>query len=116
MENKERFIKAIARYQNYDSHLSTKRTLLEKAFGQDTQIFDFDGLDEILDTIVDMATLMFPNLSEKEVRENIEWYVYEAINIEEPVVEDGKGNKYKITNSLDLFNMLKAFNDEETGD
>ena len=45
MENKERFIRAIARYQNFHSHIETINKLLEKAFGSDTVVFNFYGLD-----------------------------------------------------------------------
>ena len=109
MENKERFIRAIARWQNFQSHLETKMRLLEKAFGSDTQIFDFDGLDELFDTVVDMAVLMFPNLKEEEIKENLSWYLYEAVDMEEPVVSF-KEKEWKVINPEILYDMLYEFN------
>ena len=71
--NKELFCKAFRRFQNYLSHKETKNKLLEKAFGSDTVVFDFDGLDEILETIIDMSCIIFPNLLKEEIKEDIEW-------------------------------------------
>lgn len=111
MENKERFIRAISRYQNYNSHICTRNKLLEKAFGSDTTIFNFDGLEELSDTIIDLSVLMFPNLSEAEIRDNIEWYLYEAVDMDNPEVIDGE-NKYIVNSSEALFLMLEQFNNE----
>ena len=114
MKNKERFIRAIARYQNFNSHKETKSKLLEKAFGSDTRIFDFDGVDELLDTVIDMSVFMFPNLSEEEIRENIEWFVYEAVDMENPEVIDPKGKTYIVKTSDILYDMLEDFNEIES--
>lgn len=111
MENKERFVRAIARFQNYYSHKETKCKLLEKAFGSDTSIFDFDGVEELFITIVDMATLMFPNLSEEEIEDNLSWYLYGAAEQEEPEVYDNEsGKKYIIKSPKELYDMLYDFN------
>jgi hypothetical protein len=111
MGNKERFIRAIARWQNYHSHKETKSKLLEKAFGSDTMIFDFDGVDELLDSIIDMSCLMFPNISEEDIRTNIEWYLYETPGQEEPEVYDSEsGKKYIIKSPKELYDMLYDFN------
>ncbi len=111
MGNKERFIRAIARWQNYYSHKETKSKLLEKAFGSDTMIFDFDGVDELLDSIIDMSCLMFPNISEENIRTNIEWYLYETPGQEEPEVYDSEsGKKYIIKSPKELYDMLYDFN------
>ena len=109
MENKERFIRAMARFQNYCSHKETKNKKIKKAFGSDTVIFDFDGMNELLDSIIDLACLIFTNLSEKEITENIEWYVYEAVNMDEPLVENN-GKNYIVNSTEVLFEMLKNFN------
>ena len=109
MENKERFIRAMARFQNYRSRKETKNKLLEKAFGSDTVIFDFDGVDELLDSVIDLACLIFTNLSEEEITENIEWYVYEAVDMDEPLVENN-GKNYIVNSTEVLFEMLKDFN------
>ena len=109
MENKERFIRAMSRFQNYCSHKETKNKLLEKAFGSDTVIFDFDGMNELLDSIIDLACLIFTNVSEKEITENIEWYVYEAVNMDETLVENN-GKNYVVNSTEILFEMLKDFN------
>ena len=112
MENKERFIRAIARYQNFHSHIETRNKLLEKAFGSDTTIFNFDGLDEIFNTIVDMASFIFPNLEEKEIEDWLGWYIYEASDMDKPEVESGS-KTYIISNSEELYNMLYEFNEEK---
>ena len=99
----------MARFKNYCSNKETKNKLLEKAFGSDTVIFDFDGMNELLDSIIDLACLIFTNLSEKEITENIEWYVYEAVNMDEPLVENN-GKNYVVNSTEVLFEMLKDFN------
>jgi hypothetical protein len=114
MDNKARFMRAISRFQNFRSHLETKCKLLEKAFGSDTSIFDFDGLEELFQAIVDMSCLMFPNLTEDEIAENISWNVYEAVDMDNPTVQDG--DKEFIVNSVEaLYDMIAYFN-EKSGD
>ena len=113
MENKECFNKAIRRFQNYYSHKITKNKLLEKAFGEETAVFDFDGVDELFFTIEDMACLMFPNLSKNEIDENLEWYLYEAVDMNKPFVEEGE-NKWFINSPEDLYDMLDHFNQLST--
>lgn len=108
--NKETFCKALRRFQNYRSHKETKNKLLEKAFGSDTTIFDFDGLDEILETIIDMSCIMFPNLLKEEIKEDIEWYVYEAVNMENPTIEDDKNNKWIVKAPEALYEMMCFYN------
>lgn len=112
MENKEKFIRAISRYQNFHSHIETRNKLLEKAFGSDTVIFNFDGLDEIFITIVDMSSFIFPNLKEKDIEDWLSWYIYEANDMDKPEVESGN-KTYIISNSEELYNMLYEFNEEK---
>lgn len=115
MDNKARFIRAVSRFQNFRSHLETKCKLLEKAFGSDTTIFDFDGLEELFQAIVDMSCLMFPNLTEDEIAENISWYVYEAVDMDNPTVQDG--DKEFIVNSVEaLYDMLAYFHEKDVDD
>ena len=111
MTQEERFVRAIQRYQNFKSHLETRCRLLEKAFDEDTVIFDFNGLETIIDTIVDMSVCMFPNLEEEAIRDNIEWYLYEAVEMNNPTVEDN-GTVYVVNSPELLYYMLRAFNDE----
>lgn len=113
MTNKERFIKAIARYQNFYSHKETKMRLLEKAFSEDSTIMDLDGLEELVDTISDMASVMFPNISEETVKNYIEYYIYEAVDIEEPFVEDEE-KKWILNSSGDLYDMLEEWNQKKS--
>ena len=111
MGDKERFVKALSRFQNFRSHMETRCKILEKAFDEDTIIFDFKGLDVVLDTIIDMSVYLFPKLSEAEIKENIEWYVYEAENMTNPIIEY-KGMEYIINSVETLYDILKLFNDE----
>jgi hypothetical protein len=114
MTNKDRFIRAVARIQNYNSHKETKNKLLEKAFGSDTVIFDFDGVDELTDTLVDMTSVIFPNLSETNIKDNIEWYLYEAVGMDNPEVSDNNSDKtWIVNNSSVLYDMLEYFNNQD---
>ena len=110
--NKERFIRAIARYQNLYSHKETKMKLLEKAFGNDTTVVDFDGLEEVVQTIIDMAIVMFPNVSEKTIKDYIEYYIYEAACVKDAVVEEEDGTIWKLTSSDVLYDMLEKWNSD----
>jgi hypothetical protein len=112
MTNKERFIRAVARVQNYNSHKDTKNKLLEKAFGGDTVIFDFDGMEELTDALIDLTNVIFPNLTEIDVRDNIEWYLYEAVNMDNPEVSD-KDKTWIVNNSSVLYDMLEYFNNQD---
>ena len=113
MTNKERFMKAIARYQNFYSHKKTKMRLLEKAFGEESAIMDLDGLEELVDTISDMASVMFPNISEETVKDYIEYYIYEAVYMEEPFVEDEE-KKWILNSSGDLYDMFEEWNQKKS--
>ena len=110
MENKERFVRAIARWQNYNSHKETKNNLLERAFGSDTIIFDYDGVDEILNTVIDMACLMFPNISEDSIKDNIEYYCYEAVDMKNPAVSYEDGKEFVLNSSEVLYDMFEYLN------
>jgi len=112
MTNKDRFIRAVARVQNYNSHKETKNKLLEKAFGGDTVIFDFDGMEELTDALIDLTNVIFPNLTEIDVRDNIEWYLYEAVNMDNPEVSD-KDKTWIVNNSSVLYDMLEYFNNQD---
>ena len=114
MENKERFIRAIARWQNYRSHKETKNKLLEKAFGEDTSIFDYDGIEELEDAIIDLSSIMFKNITEEEIRDNIEYYLYEAVDMDNPEVSFVKEEKTFVLNSVsDLYDLLDYLNNKE---
>ena len=113
MTNKERFVRAIARYQNFYSHKETKMMLLEKAFGEDSCIVDLDGTEEIINTISDMAIIMFPNISEETVKCYIEYYVYEAVDMKEPFVED-ENKKWVLNSSSDLYDMFEEWNQKKS--
>jgi len=112
MTNKERFVKAVKRFQEYMKHKEEKNDLLEKAFGSDTRVFDFDGVEELSSTIIDMSVLMFHNLLEKVVIDNIDWYLFETPNMTEPAVFDGN-KKYIIDSPEKMFDMLNEFNEAE---
>ena len=60
-----------------------------------------------------MACLMFPNLSKNEIDENLEWYLYEAVDMNKPFVEEGE-NKWFINSPEDLYDMLDHFNQLST--
>lgn len=108
---KNLFTKAIQRWLNYYSHMKKRNDTLEKVFGEETSMFDFVGVEELLSATVDMAFLMFPKLNRDEIEENICWYVYEAVDMENPEVSDN--DKTWIVNTPeDLFAMLKDFNDK----
>lgn len=110
--SKEMFVKAIRRFQNYYSHLETKNKLLEKAFGSDSCVMDFSGLEELRDSIVDLTKVIFPSLLEKVIADNIDWYLYEVPMLEgDAEVFDGE-RKYNIKSPEDLFDMLSNFNKE----
>lgn len=108
MENKERFKRAMARFQNFYSNKVTKNELFEIAFGPDSTVMDFYGVDEILDTITDMAALMFPNIPEEEIKEDISWYLYVAVDMKEPFISF-EGKEYLITNPESLYNAMSEF-------
>jgi len=112
MINKDMFIRAVARIQNYNSHKETKNKLLEKAFGSDTVIFDFDGTEELTDALIDLANVIFPNLTETNIRDYIEWYLYEAVNMDNPEVSD-KDKTWIVNNSSVLYDMLEYFNSNQ---
>ena len=112
MTNKERFIRAVARVQNYNSHKDTKNKLLEKAFGGDTVIFDFDGTEELTDALIDLTNIIFQNLTETDIRDNIEWYLYEAVNMDNPEVSD-KDKTWIVSSSSVLYDMLEYFNNQD---
>ena len=112
MTNKERFIRAVARVQNYNSHKDTKNKLLEKAFGGDTVVFDFDGTEELTDALIDLTNIIFQNLTETDIRDNIEWYLYEAVNMDNPEVSD-KDKTWIVNNSSVLYDMLEYFNNQD---
>jgi len=112
MTNKERFIRAVARIQNYNSHKDTKNKLLEKAFGGDTVIFDFDGTEELTDALIDLTNIIFQNLTETDIRDNIEWYLYEAVNMDNPEVSD-KDKTWIVSSSSVLYDMLEYFNNQD---
>jgi len=112
MTNKDRFIRAVARVQNYNSHKETKNKLLEKAFGGDTVIFDFDGTEELTDALIDLTSIIFPNLTETDIRDNIEWYLYEAVNMDNPEVSD-KDKTWIVNSSSVLYDMLEYFNNQD---
>lgn len=113
MTNKDRFIRAVARIQNYNSHKETKNKLLEKAFGGDTVIFDFDGTEELTDALIDLTNVIFQNLTETDIRDNIEWYLYEAVNMDNPEVSDNNSDKTWIVNNPSvLYDVLEHFNNQ----
>lgn len=112
MNRKEVFIKANARLQNYYSHIDTRNKLLEKALDSgdnETRIFDFSGINELLNATIDIGILMFPNIKEEVIKDYIEWFVYEN--------EFGKReftiNDKPIKNSEDLFIFFEEENDGE---
>lgn len=113
---KELFIKSIARWQNYRSMLKTRMNLFEKIFsiGQDNEsrVFDFIGLEEMTQSLYDICSLIFPKLSIEEIKENISWYLYEAVDLDEPLVESN-GKEWIVSNSSILYDMMKEFEEEK---
>lgn len=109
MTNKEIFCRAVARFQNYFSKMETRNNIIEKLIGNDTTIMDFAGTTEILDCIFDIAHLMFPNIDEDVINDYISWYIYEAVDMDEPYIED-EHKKWTIKSAEDLFDY---FNEED---
>ena len=112
MTNKERFIAAVNRFIEYREKKEKKSSLLEEAFGSDTVIFDFDGIEELISTITDVVAVMLPNLADEVIKDNIEWYIYEATGMDKPSVE-GDGKEWIVDTPSTLYDMLEHFNNAE---
>lgn len=120
MNNKDVFVKAIERFEQYREKKEKKNKLLEQAFGSDTTIFDFDGLEEILGCVVDLGQLIFTAIPKENLEENISWYVYEASGMDEPIVsessDDDDGKKWVVNSPEVLYDMLSYFNSQYLND
>lgn len=119
MNNKDVFVKAIERFEQYREKKEKKNKLLEQAFGSDTTIFDFDGLEEILECVVDLAQLIFTAIPKEHLEENISWYIYEASGMDEPVVSessDDDSKKWVVNSPEVLYDMLSYFNSQYLND
>lgn len=109
---KTKFVNAIKLFNNYHSHLDNKNNLLEQAFGEDSVLMDYDGIEEMLELIKDEFSLIFPNIKKDELDDWIEYYLYEVGDLEDPEVE--VGDKKYVLNSDDAFwDMLVDFNNKK---
>lgn len=114
MTNKERFVQSVARFQNLKSSLETRNNLLEKAFGEDTEIIEYRGLDEMLLTLWDMCCVMFSDIPEDVLKDEIEWFLYEAVNLsdDESKYIEINNVKYMVRNSEEFYNYLYLYNND----
>lgn len=110
----KRFVEAVNRTICFMEKIRKKNEALEEILcdqDKETRIFDFTGVNELVDTLVDLTCVMFPNISEDEILENINWYIYEATSMKEPYIVD-KGKTYIINNPEDLYNYLVVVNEK----
>lgn len=110
--NKEIFSRNLDRVSAYFESLRKKEDLLEEVFS-DCSIIINHGVDELIESAVDLGMVLFPKLSKDTVKEDIDWYLFEVDSLENPVVTIND-REFVINNSSDLYDMLEFQNNLES--
>lgn len=113
MTDFEKFTLAVKTIKDFQEKKNEQNEALEKAFGQDSTIMDFIGLDELMTMFKIVCSSLFPKISQQEIEENCEWYIWEVPNFNNSGAEiEDNGKIYKIVSDQDMFNYLNIVNSE----